>query len=210
MWYIGKGAVVAVLVTSLCGPAIANGFGENRPWQFATPGERNARASTLDLMERKKGGYYDGFGTEVFNENYNCTGNAPSALANESVQLAEAQTSSPETGSTAETDSRATGNEADTENTVHTTGNRSGRGKNRDSQSHAQAPLNTSSNSQTNEGNVNSAANSSVDNRVGDIDASGGESNQAQNSDQVNSGTVLADGSGNVGCNFYSKSGGKS
>lgn len=209
MMRLGHGALVAILATGLCGPAIANGFGENRPWQFASPSERNARASTLDLMERKKGGYYDGFGTEIFNENYNCTGNAPSALANESVQLAEAQTSSPETGSTAETDSRATGNEADTENTVHTTGHRSGRGHGH-SGSHDQAPLNTSSNSQTNEGNVNSAANSSVDNRVGDIDASGGESNQAQNSDQVNSGTVLADGSGNVGCNFYTKSGGKS
>lgn len=209
MRHFGKGAVVAVLVTGICGPAIANGFGENRPWQFATPGERNARASTLDLMERKQGGFYDGFGTEVFNENYNCTGNAPSALANENVQLAESQTSSPETGSTAETDSRATGNEAETENTLHTHANRSRRSQ-ENSDSYAEAPLNTSSNNQANEGNVNSAANSSVDNRVGDIDASGGESNQAQNSEQVNSGTVLADGSGNVGCNFYSKSGGRS
>ena len=186
--------ISAVMGTS--GSAVANGFGENRPWQFADPSDRNARAATLDLIERKQGGFYDGFDTNNFNENFNCTGSAPNALANQNTQVADATTSSPDTGSTANTDSSATGNQSE-----HYASN--------SPNAATGAPLNgpARQNNQANSGQVNSAASSSVDNTVGDIDASGGQSNQALNSDQANSGTVTASADGGVGCNFYGPSG---
>lgn len=194
------GAIAAaVTVTAIMGTsvsAVANGFGENRPWQFADPNDRNARAATLDLIERKKGGFYDGFDTTYFNENYNCTGNAPNALANQNTQVADATTSSPDTGSTANTDASATGNQSE-----YYTGNY----PNAATGTPANNP--TGQNNQANSGQVNSAANSSIDNTVGDIDASGGQSNQALNSDQANSGTITAAADGGIGCNFYGPGG---
>lgn len=44
----------------------ANGLGESRPWQFQTSADRANKASVLDLIERKRGGYYDGFATVVY------------------------------------------------------------------------------------------------------------------------------------------------
>jgi len=47
--------------------AMANGFGESGPWQFATPAERQTNAQIADMLERRNGGYYDGFQTTVNN-----------------------------------------------------------------------------------------------------------------------------------------------
>ena len=45
--------------------AFANGLGEARPWQFDSNADKTRKALELDLMERKKGGYYDGI-TSVY------------------------------------------------------------------------------------------------------------------------------------------------
>ena len=42
--------------------AYANGLGEDRPWQFKDANTTASQAINLDLMERKKAGYYDGTG----------------------------------------------------------------------------------------------------------------------------------------------------
>lgn len=44
----------------------ANGLLENRPWQFDSGMDKANKAAVLDLIERKKGGYYDGFTTVVY------------------------------------------------------------------------------------------------------------------------------------------------
>jgi hypothetical protein len=70
------GAVIAS--TSLTS---ANGLYENRPWQFESPLEKSAKAGVVDIIERKKGGFYDGFTTVVYNttnigSQINCTNTA--------------------------------------------------------------------------------------------------------------------------------------
>ncbi|WP_440998157.1 hypothetical protein [Arhodomonas sp. SL1] len=64
------GASLCALVLLVTGPhfAHANGFQENRAWQFDTASQKNAKAGIVDLIERKKGGFYDSFSTT---NNYN-------------------------------------------------------------------------------------------------------------------------------------------
>lgn len=49
--------------------ADANGFGESRGWQFRTNIDRANMTAVSDLIEKKKGGYYDGFETVVYSTN---------------------------------------------------------------------------------------------------------------------------------------------
>ncbi|MGO4917729.1 hypothetical protein [Pseudogemmobacter sp. W21_MBD1_M6] len=59
--------VAAVFIVMAPGNVLhANGFGENRAWQFREPSERANLAAVADLIEKKKGGYYDGFNTIVY------------------------------------------------------------------------------------------------------------------------------------------------
>lgn len=69
--------------------AHANGFGESAPWQFETASEQAANVATNDLIQRKKGGFYDGFDTVVYSTSVtnigsqiNCN-NLASAIGNE-------------------------------------------------------------------------------------------------------------------------------
>ena len=43
--------------------AHANGLGEGTSWQFRSSAERANLAVVTDMIEKKKGGYYNGFGT---------------------------------------------------------------------------------------------------------------------------------------------------
>lgn len=68
--------------------AHANGFGESSPWQFETPSETAANLAVTDMIERKKGGFYDGFQTVVYSttvtnigSQINCS-NAANAVGN--------------------------------------------------------------------------------------------------------------------------------
>lgn len=80
--------------TALCISAsysYANGFGESSPWQFATSADQSVNLATTDLMERKKGGFYDGFSTVVYSttvtnigSQVNCS-NVASAVGNEAA-----------------------------------------------------------------------------------------------------------------------------
>lgn len=63
-------AIACVAAVSSTNSVAANGLLENRPWQFDTPHEKSAKAGVLDVIERKKGGYYDGF-TTVFYDTTN-------------------------------------------------------------------------------------------------------------------------------------------
>jgi len=95
---------IFILGLSYAGAALANGLFENRPWQFETPSERIANIGTVDLIEKKKGGFYDSFdiNTTINNENttiiegdqINCT-NASTATGNANSGEAGATVSSP-------------------------------------------------------------------------------------------------------------------
>lgn len=121
-------AVLAVAVVSLSaggvsiGSAYANGFGESPSWQFRTTGDRANLAAIRDLIERKKGGFYDGFDTNITNnitntENFagdqvncnvsaNATGNASSGAMDAAAGTAMASSSISNYATT-------TGNQAD-------------------------------------------------------------------------------------------------
>jgi len=89
----------------------ANGLGESRPWQFETAHEKSARAGVLDVIERKKGGYYDGFTTVIYSTtnvgtqiNCNITSTTNANIADNN-QLGASLTSAPQ----ASNDADATG-----------------------------------------------------------------------------------------------------
>ena len=98
----------------------ANGQFENRAWQFQTPSERSVRAGVIDLQERKKGGFFDGFNTTVnnrfdtniFGDQINCDVQATS-LGNSGSNQVDGSAGSP-IGSSDAFDSDSRGNSNDT------------------------------------------------------------------------------------------------
>lgn len=76
--------LAAVLVGVSALSVQANGLGEDRSWQFDTSADKANKAAVLDLIERKKGGYYDSFDTTINNyigTQINCS-NTASATGN--------------------------------------------------------------------------------------------------------------------------------
>lgn len=54
---------IASLGASIVGPVsavYANGLGEGRPWQFDSNADKTRKALELEMMERKRAGFYDG------------------------------------------------------------------------------------------------------------------------------------------------------
>lgn len=167
------------LLPLFCLPAIANGLYENRPWQFETSADKANKAIVTDMIERKKGGYYDAFGpgSNTF-YNMDCYITA-SSVGNESTSAMDARTSSPDPAPGSNLTSDSTGNEAL---------NAGGGG----------GPLNSDqSNSGTQSSNVSD--NTSA---VGNIDASNGITQQTLNNDQDNLGDQYASVKGSTACNF--------
>lgn len=104
------------MIFAALAPAHANGWLESRPWQFQTSADRANNAVVLDLIERKKGGYYDGFSTTVNNYSntnigtqVNCS-NVAEATGNWASNSQTAN--SPNVNNSSGVDSSATGNEA--------------------------------------------------------------------------------------------------
>lgn len=96
--------------------ATANGVSENVSWQFETTADKANRAMVLDMSERRRGGYYDGFGTTVNNTNttnvgtqVNCNVGA-NAIGNQAQNSQVAN--SPTVSNSSSTDSTSTGNAA--------------------------------------------------------------------------------------------------
>lgn len=98
-----------ILSAVLAAPAHANNYGESYGWQFKTSADRANQAIVLDLMERRRGGYYQApTYTTTIERQYNC-GVTATALGNEGSQSAVANSPSV-SGPTA----LATGNDAST------------------------------------------------------------------------------------------------
>jgi hypothetical protein len=186
----GVAWVGAVAVASSA--ALANGLFENRPWQFQTSADRANKAIVLDLVERKKGGFFDAFGpaqSTVFNQNtfFNMDCDITvDAAGNVSASEMGALTSSPDIAPGSGMVADSTGNEA-----LNVGGS---------------GPLD---NTQTNTGTQTSSV---FDNTatVGNVDASGGTTTQVLNNTQDNFGDQHASVNDSTACSIQHVQGGGS
>lgn len=163
-------AVFAVMLVAGTSAVLANGLFENRPWQFQTSADRANNAFIADLIEKKKGGFFDSFGPPVNNFfNMDC-GISADATGNAAATDISAHTSSPTVSPGSGHAAGATGNEA------------------LNASSGSEGPLNSK------QGNKGSQSANVSDNTasVGSVDASGGATDQVMNNDQNNTGDQSA------------------
>lgn len=172
----GRGFVAAILILPLlnAAPAQANNYGESYGWQFKTSADRANQAFVLDLMEKRRGGFYQApsYTTNIARQ-YNC-GVTATSVGNDGTQSAVANSPSV-SGPTA----LANGNDADT---VLNGGGRQGG--------------NRAVSWQSNSGMVSAGV-------IGSAEASvTGSPRQVLNSNQTNSGSQSASVSGSSACRF--------
>jgi len=162
----------AAVLASLSLPAMANNVGENYAWQFRTSTDKVNQAAILDMLEKKKSGYYapPNYTTNI-DRQYNCSV-AATATGNEGTNTNLAN-SSAATGAS----SQATGNN----NLSEIDGWRG------DSVADSQ---------QSNTGSVGSSLEGSTSSHAS------GSPNQALNSSQTNSGDQSASIDGSTACRF--------
>ena len=183
-------AVVVVALTASTGGVFANGLGENRSWQFNSSADKANKAFVADMIERKKGGFYDGFDNNFITSNYNTTNigtqiNCTNA-ANATGNIADNQQAGPSTVSNSNPDviADSTGNIAD--NQANSDGASSGASPN-------------IGGSQTNDGNVDSSvSNSNINSGVSGV--SNGNTAQTLTNNQDNSGNQTAGVDGSTAC----------
>jgi hypothetical protein len=180
-------------------PAGANGLGENGSWQFQTSQDKVNKGAIVDLMERKKGGYYDSFSTTINNTTYidkqfNC-GVTANAAGNSGSNGISAHTSSPTVGNSASTSANTSANDA-------TNGlAQLGIGGVLTVNPLVPTPTNGVTNGQSNTGSLNSGVSgSSTSGVTGAVDANGGSTQQGLNSNQSNTGTLTAQVTGSTAC----------
>lgn len=178
---------LTAMMTLLCmsaGYGHANGFGESSPWQFATASEQGVNLATTDLMERKRGGYFDGFSTIVYSttvtnigSQVNCN-NVASAVGNEAANSQAGNAISKTLDGLVAAD--AVANSASTQ---QGTGN------------------GTSSGTQTNDGTLNSSVNGSNVTLTAGASSNGSNLNDILNS-QDNSGDQTAGVNSSTACDM--------
>lgn len=178
-----KQLLIAGILVGLSQTASANGWYESRPWQFDTTADKANKAVILDMIERKKGGYYDGFTTTIQNNNttnigtqINCN-NLAEAIGNEATNGQTAN--SPSIANDADTNSSANGNVAD------------------NSAGHEGGAIDSD---QGNSGDVSSGVDGSTSSSSGPIN--GGPSDQALNNSQDNSGNQTANLTDSTACDM--------
>lgn len=200
---VARSAIPALAILLAAGPARSNGLGENGGWQFETQQDRVNKGAVVDLMERKKAGYYDSFKTINYNtsntyidKQFNCAVSASSA-GNGGQNSMEAATSSPTVTNTGTTSASTNANSAT--NGVSQTGFPGVLV----ASTNPVTPFNGSlGNNQSNSGSLNSGVSgSSTSATTGAISAGGGSSDQVLNSTQNNSGAQTATVSGSTACN---------
>jgi hypothetical protein len=167
--------------------AVSNGLLENNPWQFQTTTDKLNNSFVVDLIEKKKGGYFDGFNTIVTNttnigSQVNCSNgaNATGNIAtNGQAGLSAAASGSPNI-------SAASAGNSDT-----TTAQSDGAG----------TGTPTQSGTQDNSGAIDSSVgSSSIDSGLGSV--TNGDTSQALNNDQDNSGNQTAGVDSSTACNM--------
>lgn len=182
-------AITAWAFTAVPVACFANGLFENGPWRFQTSADRANKAVVLDLIERKKGGFYDSFATNIYNETnigsqINCNNSA-----NATGNIADNSQAGPRTEASGAPNisSDSTGN-TDTSSAGGSAGSVSG-------------GETSQTGSQTNSGDIESGVDdSSIDNSFGDV--TNGDTDQALNNDQDNSGNQTAGVDSSTACNL--------
>jgi hypothetical protein len=196
-------AATAALLSLATQHAAANGLGENGSWQFQTSQDKLNKGAVLDLIERKKGGFFDSFKTNINNTNitnidkqFNCSVGA-TTTGNAGSNGMTASTSSPTTSNTGTTSSGTTANTA-------TSGlNQGGAGGVlvAGAGGISNPPQAVIDSNQANSGTLSSGVSgSSTSATTGAISADGGRTDQALNSLQSNSGTQTASIQGSTAC----------
>lgn len=206
-----QGTLVCAMGVLLATSSLANGLFENRAWQFQTSADKANKSVVLDLIERKQGGFYDGFntynttniGTQVFcNNNANTTGNiaengqaGPDTSSNGAPNISADSTANSDTTSS-QSDGFGNGGSLNTPTSSQDTSQ-----TNVANTGEIQPGVTTNQeSSQTNSGAIESGVdNSAIDNSFGDV--TNGDTNQALNNEQNNSGT-LTSGVDGTACNF--------
>jgi hypothetical protein len=162
----------ALSLVGIASSAAANNVGENYAWQFPTTADKLNQALILDIIEKKRSGYYapPTYITNI-DRQYNCNVSA-TATGNEgtNTNLANAPSTS--------------GNASDA------TGN--------DNESHIDGWKGDSdiTTGQDNDGHVHSVARGNIHSHVE------GSPEQALNSEQTNTGNQTATVDGSTACNF--------
>ncbi len=83
-----KAIFLAFVLLASAEPALANNYGESLSWQFRTSADRVNQAAILDLLEKRRAGYYAApVYTTTIQRQYNCT-IASTATGNSSSQTA--------------------------------------------------------------------------------------------------------------------------
>ncbi|MDB5860450.1 MAG: hypothetical protein JWQ76_4139 [Ramlibacter sp.] len=172
----------------------ANGIGDNSSWQFRTATDKAVQNATLDMTERKRGGYYQSFqtiNTTYIGRQYNCAVSATSA-GNGGSNGMTANTSSPGVNNTGSTAASSGANSA-------TNGMGYGDVSGLASLSPSAGQL---ANTQSNGGAVNAGVAGSATSAVtGAVAAGGGRSDLVLNSDQLNQNSQqLATVTGSTAC----------
>lgn len=197
-WLAAAAGCLAVALSGV--PVQANGLGENGSWQFQTSQDKVNKGAVVDLIERKKGGYYDSFKTTINNntyidKQYNCSLSAYS------------QGNSGSNGATASTSSPSTSNSGSTSSS--TGANTASNGVSQFGLPGVLVALNGTTapgtgavaNTQSNSGSLSSGVSgSSTSATTGAISADGGRTEQSLNSQQTNSGAQTASVAGSTAC----------
>jgi hypothetical protein len=182
--------LTGVAVAVMNSPTFANGLLENRPWQFQTTSDKANKAAVLDIIERKNGGFYDGFDNvqnTYIGSQFNCSNNAQST-----GNLADNGQAGPTTS-----DNSAPNISADSTGNSDTTsapaaGNAAGTGT-------LGADLASVTGSQDNSGSIGSGVDGSSIGGFGGV--SNGPTNQDLLNNQDNSGDLTADVASSTACN---------
>lgn len=201
--------VTLAIVLSMvpCAAALANGWLESRPWQFDTSADKANKAAVVDLIERKKGGYYDSFKTNITNNNVNNT------YIDRQVNCSVGASAVGNSGSNGMTGSASSPNVNNTSsNNANTTGNSNSSGVNNSDpagvviDNNGTNPNTVVDTNQSNNGsNLGSGVTNSASNSAsGPIAANGGTVNQALNSDQTNTGAQSASVANSTACSLTS------
>jgi hypothetical protein len=187
------------LIVGLSPVAMANGPGENAPFQFQTTQERVNKAAIADLVEKKRAGFYESF-KAVYNYNtyierqVNCSVSALTT-GNTGSNGLNAATSSPTLSNSGSTSAETAANAAS--NGLSQAGLTGVLQASNDSNT----PTGTISSGQSNTGALNSGVSASTTSAsTGAVAANGGVSDQVLNSQQANSGMLTASISSSTAC----------
>lgn len=195
---VGAASALALLAGA-CSVAWANGYTEDVPWQFQTSADKANKGALVDLMERKKHGF---FNAPVFNttnttnigKQINCSVTA-TAAGNSASNGQSATNSSPTVTNGATANATTTGNSAI--NGIGNDPNFPLIGVNNTTSS----PLGSIDNTQGNDGStLSSGVTGPITSTTGTVSGSGGSNSQVLNNDQNNSGDQAANISDSTAC----------